>query len=99
MQVVHLDTAAAAPSMNCSTFSICQRLNSHYPTNMAPFEKITPLQVVREPGAQKMGHRYQKGALNWTLIFLYIMYLSTYKGPNVESFLWCNQTSLISLFF
>ncbi len=29
----------------------------------------------------KVGHRYQKGALNmlnWTLIFLYIMYLSTY---------------------
>ncbi len=25
-----------------------------------------------------MGHRYQKGALNWTLIFLYSMYLSTY---------------------
>ncbi len=25
-----------------------------------------------------MGHRYQKGALKWTLIFLYIMYLSTY---------------------
>ncbi len=26
----------------------------------------------------KLGHRYQKGALNWTLIFWYIMCLSTY---------------------
>ena len=38
-----------------------------------------------------MGHRYQKGALNWTLIFLYIMYLSMIFAKNmteISAFFW-----------